>query len=114
LRHGRGDISNGHIFKQHGVFHVRYYTTAIVDGQLKRCSSVSGGDPVLYPSFSHDNRRKYCADTSSLAAVRALMNARKSPCVGTPGIHAISYRAVALTVLLTADWFPAASTPKTL
>jgi hypothetical protein len=31
-----GRYQRGHIFEQHGAFHVRYYTTEIVDGQPKR------------------------------------------------------------------------------
>jgi integrase len=31
-----GRYQRGHIFEQHGAFHVRYYTTEIVDGQTKR------------------------------------------------------------------------------
>jgi hypothetical protein len=31
-----GRYQRGHILEQHGAFHVRYYTTEIVDGQPKR------------------------------------------------------------------------------
>jgi integrase len=31
-----GRYQNGHVFKAHGAFHVRYYVTEIVDGQPKR------------------------------------------------------------------------------
>ena len=31
-----GRYQRGHVFGQHGAFHVRYYTTEIVDGQSKR------------------------------------------------------------------------------
>jgi hypothetical protein len=31
-----GRYQRGHVFEQHGAYHVRYYTTEIVDGQPKR------------------------------------------------------------------------------
>jgi len=31
-----GRYQNGHIFEQHSAFHVRYYTTEIVDGKPTR------------------------------------------------------------------------------
>ncbi len=31
-----GRYQRGHVFDQHGAFHVRYYTTEIVDGQPKQ------------------------------------------------------------------------------
>jgi hypothetical protein len=31
-----GRYQRGHVFEQHSAFHVRYYTTEVIDGQPKR------------------------------------------------------------------------------
>jgi len=66
-----GRYQHGHIFEQHGAFHVRYYTTEIVDGQPKR---VQRSERL----HSKDNRHHStkCKPVQQLAAqVMELINA---------------------------------------
>ena len=54
----------GHVFEQHGAFHVRYCTTVIVDGQLKR---IQRSERLCGKDTKHHSTK--CKPVQTLAAV---------------------------------------------
>ena len=54
----------GHVFGQHGAFHVRYYTTVVVDGHLKR---VQRSERLCTKDNKHHSTK--CKPVQTLAAV---------------------------------------------
>jgi integrase len=67
-----GRYQRGHIFEQHGAFHVRYYTTEIADGQPKR---VQRSERLCSKDNKHHSTK--CKPVQQLAAgVMERVNAR--------------------------------------